>query len=102
MPSAFFGDVSVFSDGWYSNCTGSAMDPVSEIEMYQKLYELVKNKTAVMITHRLGSVLFADRIIVLRGGKLNGIGTHEELLEHCAYYRELWQKNEQCSSVKML
>lgn len=69
----------------------SALDPLSEIQMYKNLEEMVQGKTAVVVTHRLGSVKFADKIAVMRYGKLLGFGAHEELLKSCGYYRELWE-----------
>ncbi|MCR4778094.1 MAG: ABC transporter ATP-binding protein/permease [Lachnospiraceae bacterium] len=70
----------------------SALDPISEIEMYKTFEKLTKDKTAFIITHRLGSVKFADRIMVMKNGRLVGFGTHEELINTCGYYGELWNK----------
>lgn len=58
----------------------AALDPLSEYEVYQNFDKLVKNKTAVYISHRLSSCRFCDRIIVFNGGRLIEEGTHEELL----------------------
>lgn len=57
----------------------SAMDPRVESQLFMQFYELVKGKTSVMVTHRLGAVKNSSRIIVLKNGKLIEDGTPEEL-----------------------
>lgn len=68
----------------------AALDPRSEYEIYSSFAELVKGKTAILVTHRLASVRLADRILVLKAGKLVEIGTHEELLQQNGEYATLW------------
>ncbi len=58
----------------------AALDPISEYEVYQNFDQLVQNKTAIYISHRLSSCRFCDRIIVFNDGKLIEEGTHEQLL----------------------
>lgn len=58
----------------------AALDPISEYEVYQNFDELVHNKTAVYISHRLSSCKFCDRIIVFDDGRLIEEGSHEQLL----------------------
>ncbi len=58
----------------------AALDPKSEHWVFQKFAENTANKTTFFITHRLGSVRMADRILVLKGGQLIEEGSHEELL----------------------
>lgn len=57
----------------------SAMDPRVESQLFMQFHELVKGKTSVMVTHRLGAVKNSSRIIVLKNGKLIEDGTPEEL-----------------------
>ena len=68
----------------------AALDPRSEYEIYSSFAELVKGKTAILVTHRLASVRLADRILVLKAGKLVEMGTHEELLQQNGEYATLW------------
>lgn len=68
----------------------AALDPRSEYEVYSRFVELAKGKTTLLITHRLASVRMADRILVLKGGRLIEEGTHEELLQRQGEYFTLW------------
>ncbi len=68
----------------------AAIDPLKETEIYQKFAESAKNKTAVIITHRLGSARIADRIVVLQKGRIAEMGTHEELMNRQGIYSEMY------------
>ncbi len=68
----------------------AALDPRSECEIYSSFAELVKDKIAILVTHRLASVSLADRILVMKAGKLVEMGTHEELLLQNGEYATLW------------
>lgn len=59
----------------------AALDPIAEFEIYSKFNELIGNKTAIYISHRLSSSKFCDRIIVFDKGKIIQYGTHDELIE---------------------
>jgi ATP-binding cassette subfamily B protein len=52
---------------------------------------LTQGKTAVIISHRFSTVRMADRILVLKDGKVAEIGTHEELMENPRLYAELFE-----------
>jgi ATP-binding cassette, subfamily B, bacterial len=73
----------------------AALDPSSEHEIYNRFSELVKGKTAILVTHRLASVSMCDRILVLKAGKLIEQGTHEALLQKQGEYAHLWQMQAQ-------
>ncbi|MDR1025706.1 MAG: ABC transporter ATP-binding protein/permease [Treponema sp.] len=68
----------------------AALDPRAEYEIYTRFFEMVKDKTAVFITHRLSSTRFCDRIVVLKDGSIVETGTHDALLERGGYYAELF------------
>lgn len=69
----------------------SALDARAEYEAFQRFIGLTKGKTAVIISHRFSTVRMADRILVLKHGKVLELGTHEELLENNNLYAELFK-----------
>jgi ATP-binding cassette subfamily B protein len=73
----------------------SAMDPKSEYEVFQKFRELIKDQAAILISHRLSTVKMADRIYVLRGGKVIEHGTHDDLMERSGLYADLFETQAQ-------
>ena len=69
----------------------AALDPVAEAEVYTKFNELIGDKTAVYISHRLSSCKFCDEIAVFEDGAVAQRGRHEELLKETdGLYYELW------------
>jgi ATP-binding cassette subfamily B protein len=68
----------------------AALDARAEFEVFQRFSELTKGKTAVLISHRFSTVRMADRILVLKGGEQEEIGSHEELLAAKGLYGELF------------
>lgn len=68
----------------------SAIDPLKEKAMYDSFRHELKGKTGIIITHRLGAVSLADRIIVLENGHIVQEGTHNQLLEEGGPYLQLW------------
>lgn len=58
----------------------AALDPIAEMEVFTQFKDLVNEKTAIFISHRLSTCRFSDRIIVFKDGKVIEQGTHEELL----------------------
>ena len=71
--------------------TTSALDAESEFRVQQALENLMKNRTTVIIAHRLATIRNANQIAVLDDGKLAAIGTHSELLKTSALYNRLSQ-----------
>ena len=69
----------------------SSLDTKSERRIQQALSELMKNRTTLVIAHRLSTVERADRIIVLDKGKVVESGTHKELLDHDGQYAALYR-----------
>jgi len=68
----------------------SSVDPYTELIIQQGLEQLLKNRTAFIIAHRLSTVRRADRIIVLNKGEIVEEGTHEELMEKSGMYSQLY------------
>lgn len=68
----------------------SALDFLTEARLRRKLGEKIAGKTQLVITQRVTSAMNSDRIFVLDQGRLIGAGTHEELLETCSVYREIY------------
>jgi ATP-binding cassette subfamily B protein len=68
----------------------AAIDPLEESRIYRKFVEISKGKTAIIVTHRLGSTKIADRVIVMDKGKIVDIGSHDELLQNCKLYAEMF------------
>lgn len=74
----------------------AALDPMAEAEIYSKFNEIIEDKTAVYISHRLSSCRFCDEIAVFDKGEVVQKGSHEDLLsdENGKYY-ELWHAQAQ-------
>ena len=73
----------------------SALDPIAESDFYNKYKELVKDRTAIFISHRLASTKFCDRIIYLENGKIKEIGTHDELITLNGEYAKMYKVQSQ-------
>lgn len=70
----------------------SALDPDSEYEIFNRFREIVKGRTAIIISHRLTNIALANRIIVLDRGRIAEIGTHNELMDKKGAYYSLYIK----------
>lgn len=68
----------------------AALDARAEFEAFERFVDLTLEKTAVIISHRFSTVRMADRILVLSGGSILELGTHEELLKGSGLYAELF------------
>ena len=68
----------------------SALDPVAEYKMYEKLIEATKSKTVIYISHRLSSAVLSDRIYVFKNGSISESGTHEELMQNDDEYCKMF------------
>lgn len=73
-------------------------DPENEEKIIQALANLTKNKTVIMIAHRLATIKDYDQIIVFDKAKIKEIGRHKELLENKSIYSDLWSNYEKASS----
>jgi len=68
----------------------AALDARAEYDVFQRFADLTRGKASVIISHRFSTVRMADRILVLDGGKLLEIGSHEQLLAQKGRYAELF------------
>ncbi len=77
------------------------MDPENEEKMNAALDEIVKDKTVLVIAHRLFTIKNADKICVMKEGKCIAADTHDRLLASCAEYKKLWEASVSASVWKV-
>jgi ATP-binding cassette subfamily B protein len=78
----------------------AALDPIAEFEIYSKFNEIVGDKTAIYISHRLSSCRFCDDIAVFHEGELIQRGSHDNLIaDERGKYHELWNAQAQYYSA---
>lgn len=70
----------------------SALDPESEVIIRQNLWRIAKERTVIIVSHRLSALVEANAILVIERGKIVDVGKHGELLSRCANYRHLWNQ----------
>ncbi len=73
----------------------AALDPIAENEIYTGFHEIIGNKTALFISHRLSACRFSKEILVFENGNVVQRGSHEELAEQEGLYRRMWQAQAQ-------
>ncbi|HIQ23070.1 MAG TPA: ATP-binding cassette domain-containing protein [Planctomycetes bacterium] len=69
----------------------SQVDLESERLIQRALDQFVRGRTAIIVTHRLSALALADRIVVMRDGRILDVGPHDELLARCPFYSRLYQ-----------
>jgi ABC-type multidrug transport system fused ATPase/permease subunit len=69
----------------------SSLDSIAEVKVQRAIDRLMEGRTTVIVAHRLSTLRNADRIVVLERGQCVGSGTHEELLQACPLYRQMWE-----------
>jgi ATP-binding cassette subfamily B protein len=70
----------------------SSIDAHTELVIQQSLYNILKDKTSIIIAHRLSTVRSVDKIIVLENGKIEEEGTFEELIANEGIFADLYRK----------
>jgi ATP-binding cassette subfamily B protein len=68
----------------------SQLDSITESQIQESLWELMQDKTTIVIAHRLSTLLDMDRILVFDKGKIVEDGTHKKLLSNNGLYKTLW------------
>lgn len=76
-------EIYIFDDSF------SALDYKTDYTLREELNKYTKNATSIIVAQRIGTILNADKIIVLENGKCVGQGTHKELLKNCSVYQEI-------------
>ena len=71
--------------------SASALDYATDAALRKSLKELPEKTTVFIVSQRTSSLQHADQILVLDDGKLVGVGRHEELMEDCEIYREIYE-----------
>lgn len=87
LARAYFKDASIY----ILDEPNAALDTVSEKEIFEKFFEISREKIGIFISHRLSAAKMADKIIVMDKGEIVGIGNHNELLKNCPTYQILYQ-----------
>jgi ATP-binding cassette subfamily B protein len=77
----------------------SAVDTKTENIILNNLGRIMKNRTSIIISHRVSSAKLADKIVVLDGGKIIQQGTHDSLINVEGMYKELYEKQLQTEEV---
>ena len=65
-------------------------DPENEALVQSSVAKLIKGRTLIVIAHRLSTIVDADKIVVIKDGNVESMGTQEELLKSCDLYRRMW------------
>jgi ATP-binding cassette subfamily B protein len=76
----------------------ASLDGTTEKEIQKYIYDLISDKTAIFVTHRLSFAMEADKIIVIKKGKIVGIGSHDELIKNVDEYKKLYEGEEKINS----
>ena len=76
-------------------------DPDNEAKVQAAFNVLAKGKTVLMIAHRLSTVTGADRIVVVRDGKIEDTGTHDQLKDKDGLYAQMWRQYNQAAKWKV-
>ena len=70
----------------------AAIDPLEEMALYEKLKELAKGRTVILVTHRLGAVKNADRILMMDDGRILESGSFDALMEKKGRFYQIWNE----------
>ena len=77
----------------------SAVDTATDAKIRQAFAHELKDTTKIIIAQRVTSICEADLILVMDGGRVVAQGTHEELMENCEIYRDVYQSQQEGVSI---
>lgn len=80
----------------------SALDNENQDKIVKVIDELKKDHTIIIVAHRLSTIIDVDKIIVINDGKIIAEGKHKVLMKNCKFYKDLYKKEENASSLKKL
>jgi ATP-binding cassette subfamily B protein len=70
----------------------AAIDPLKESKMFEQFIDICRGKTAILITHRLSVVKIVNKILFMKNGKIAAVGNHNELMEACKDYKDMFEE----------
>lgn len=73
----------------------ASSDPENEAHIQAALSAAAKDKTLIVVAHRLSTIMHAEQIAFVKDGRIDAIGTHEQLLHSCPEYKEMWTLTEE-------
>jgi len=79
----------------------ASLDPENELYIQQAIQELVRSKTVIVIAHKLSTIQWADKILVLNKGEIAEQGTHKELISQGGIYHRMWDLQQQSGGWKI-
>lgn len=74
---------------------GAALDPLTELQQFEEINNMMRGKTSILVSHRIGFARMADRIIVMKDGKIAEEGDHKTLMAKKGEYFNLFSAQEQ-------
>ncbi|MEM9693561.1 MAG: ABC transporter ATP-binding protein [Myxococcota bacterium] len=77
------------------------LDPLAEAKVHEGLARLMEGRTTLMVAHRLQTVQDADLIVVMANGAVVDQGRHDDLLERCDVYRDLWRRQQAAATWRL-
>lgn len=79
----------------------ASVDPDNEKYIQQAITELIRNKTLIVIAHKLRTIKHASQIVVLDKGEITEIGNHDSLIAENGLYKELWDRRSVANKWKL-
>lgn len=80
----------------------ASVDPNTELQIFEKFKELSVDKTTIIISHRLATTTFADRILVLKNGEIEEVGTYRELMHRKGHFYKMYNSQSKWYSKEVI